>query len=66
MTWMITDEHGNELAAGLQGPEVSDELHQIAQRMANERGRNVYASLSLRPSDESDELDDEIVFSPAT
>jgi len=43
MTWMITDKHGNELAAGLQGPEVSDELHQIAQRMANERGQPVLA-----------------------
>jgi len=62
--YMITDAHGNELAAGLQGPEVSDELHQIAQRMANERGQKVYASLSIRPSDESEELDDEIEFTP--
>jgi len=65
MTWKITDQHGNELADGLQGPEVSDELHQVAQRMANELGQKVYASLTIRPSDESEELDDEIEFKPA-
>jgi len=41
MLWNLYDVNGNTIAEGLEGPEVSDQMAQIAQRQANERGQPV-------------------------
>ncbi len=39
---MIVDAHSNAITRGLQGPEVSDQARQVAQRLADERGESVW------------------------
>lgn len=44
--YMILDGDGYPLTTGLQGPEVSDEARQMAQKMADERGESVWLARS--------------------
>ena len=41
--WNLYDANGYAITEGLQGPEVSDQMAQIAQRQANKRGQPVLA-----------------------
>lgn len=54
--YMILDSNGSALTTGLQGPEISDEATQIAQRMADERGESVWLA-SAEGDDEGEEFE---------